>query len=211
MPKIVITSGGTREYIDDVRYITNVSTGSLGAKIADVFAKNNWQVTLIHGVDAKIPKSKVNLIPIVSAKNAQETILDYITKNKVDVIIHLMAVADYAPYFEDGKISSNKNELVIKCYPTQKILPEIKKISSQSLVVSFKLEKNITIEELRKRGINSLQNAKADYVVINDLTNIDTRKHHAEILDKRGNTIVSLNNKSAIANALFDLLQKRNL
>jgi len=42
MKKILITSGGTREYIDDVRVLTNISTGKLGAKIAETFCDANF-------------------------------------------------------------------------------------------------------------------------------------------------------------------------
>ncbi len=47
--RILVTSGGTSEYIDDVRIITNISTGKLGAKIAYAFLRAGHEVIYLHG------------------------------------------------------------------------------------------------------------------------------------------------------------------
>ena len=55
--KVVITSGATREHIDPVRFISNISTGNLGSCIADEAALRGFQVIYIHGISAKLPSS----------------------------------------------------------------------------------------------------------------------------------------------------------
>ena len=54
-PKVVLTAGGTREWIDDVRYISNVATGSLPAAMADVLLRRGAEVHYIHGPGARLP------------------------------------------------------------------------------------------------------------------------------------------------------------
>ncbi|MBE7445859.1 MAG: hypothetical protein HS132_11650 [Planctomycetia bacterium] len=51
----MITSGPTRGYIDDVRYISNTSTGRLGAMIAVELLKSGACVTFIYGIGSSIP------------------------------------------------------------------------------------------------------------------------------------------------------------
>lgn len=207
MPRVVITSGGTREYIDAVRFISNVSTGALGAQIAEVFAENGWQTQLIHGPQALLPHSdSVELLPITSAADAKETLLQSLQGGGVDVVIHLMAVADYAPVPQSGKIGSHEDELVIRCRPTEKILPLIKQASPATTLISFKLERGVSDEELRARGVRSMRAAKADYVVVNELGAIDGGRHPAEVLSREGDIVGTANSKGEIAQLLFDLV-----
>ena len=47
--KVVVTSGPTREPVDDVRFVSNVSSGRLGAAVADAFVDRGHTVVLVHG------------------------------------------------------------------------------------------------------------------------------------------------------------------
>jgi phosphopantothenoylcysteine synthetase/decarboxylase len=53
--KILVTSGGTTEYIDEVRVLTNISTGNLGSIIADTFAKHGFEVTYLSSKSSILP------------------------------------------------------------------------------------------------------------------------------------------------------------
>ncbi|MCR5482245.1 MAG: phosphopantothenate--cysteine ligase [Clostridia bacterium] len=95
---ILITSGGTSEKIDDVRFITNFSTGSLGKRIAETFASSEKvdKVFLLHGRNAKLPESeKIEKIPCGGVQEVIETIRRVVAENKIDAIVHSMAVSDY--------------------------------------------------------------------------------------------------------------------
>lgn len=98
MKNIVITSGGTSEYIDKVRKITNSGTGKLGSIIADTFANNDEieNIFYIHTPKAFIPKTEkailIEVTDTMSVKNAVEKVL---TENKIDIFIHSMAISDY--------------------------------------------------------------------------------------------------------------------
>ncbi|MDP3682394.1 MAG: bifunctional phosphopantothenoylcysteine decarboxylase/phosphopantothenate--cysteine ligase CoaBC, partial [Ignavibacteria bacterium] len=54
--KILITSGGTKENIDGVRYLSNLSTGKTGAAIAEYFTSNFHEITFVHAQNSAIPK-----------------------------------------------------------------------------------------------------------------------------------------------------------
>lgn len=100
--KLLITSGGTSEKIDQVRSITNHSTGKLGALIAENFLAQGDQVTLITTQNAVKPATQPNLT-IQIIKNVQdllETMPSLVRTH--DVLIHSMAVSDYTPIYMTG-------------------------------------------------------------------------------------------------------------
>ena len=96
--KIVITAGGTSERIDDVRTITNSSTGSLGFAIGTAFAAEEKveKIYYLHGKRAVWPENeKVVPIEIGGVLDLQESLTKVLTEDKIDAVIHAMAVSDY--------------------------------------------------------------------------------------------------------------------
>lgn len=204
--KILITSGATREYIDAVRYISNHSTGELGALLCDAFAAAKWDTTLVLCKGAMAPKQVDRCLDVVSAQDAYETIDQCLQAEKFDAAIHLMGVADYAPIRKPGKISSYHDELVIDCQPTKKILPLFKQYAPQTKLVSFKLEEGIDHDELVARGLSSMRANDSDWVVVNQMEGIDDKNHEAFIYDHAGAQVVTCKSKADIAAQLVILL-----
>ncbi|MGI6751399.1 MAG: phosphopantothenoylcysteine decarboxylase [Anaerovoracaceae bacterium] len=95
--KIIVTSGGTSEKIDEVRKITNMASGRLGAAIADEFIRaENAEVTYLHGENAALPtRQPAKMMKIESAEDLLDTLTLLLSQNKYTAIIHAMAVSDY--------------------------------------------------------------------------------------------------------------------
>lgn len=95
--KILVTSGGTSEKIDNVRKITNMASGRLGAAIADEFIRTaDAQVTYIAGESAILPSEpSAKIIKTESAEDLLDTISLLLAKNEYTAVIHAMAVSDY--------------------------------------------------------------------------------------------------------------------
>ncbi|MDF2533880.1 MAG: hypothetical protein K0R18_37 [Bacillales bacterium] len=102
---ILITAGGTKEAIDKVRHITNMSSGSLGREIA-AYATTKESIKEIHFVGPKeaFPKVKFGDMQAVdkyvgyvvdSVEDLSSTLEKILTTKKIDVVIHSMAVSDY--------------------------------------------------------------------------------------------------------------------
>ena len=102
--KIVITAGGTSERIDDVRTITNSSTGNLGYAIGQAFLRKAGagiveKVWYLHGLRAKVPEHEAVVdVPITGVLDLQEKLTKVLTEEKIDACIHAMAVSDYMVY-----------------------------------------------------------------------------------------------------------------
>ena len=189
MPKILITAGGTSEKIDDVRVITNVSTGRLGAFIADEFAgRHKAGVVFLCGQNSVLPKNKnIQIIKITSAADLQKDLARLLKTDNFDAVIHAMAVSDYSPVKYKGKISSDKETLSIVFKKTPKIIKMIKKLSPGSLLVGFKLLSNVTEKELIKNAVKVLKENKCAFVFANDLKNIAGERHIGFLIDNAGN------------------------
>lgn len=146
---IVITAGGTSEYIDKVRKITNSGTGKLGSIIANTVLQRNdiENIFYICSENAILPNDdkRVTIIKTtdtLSVKNAVENVLN---KNKIDYFIHSMAISDYyvdyVTNFENIENELKNTESINQTLnnPTIKI-DNTKKISSNedNLVIVLK-------------------------------------------------------------------------
>ncbi len=98
--KILITAGGTVEKIDDIRAISNNSTGRLGATIADAFLKTDNlpidKIFYVCGQNAVVPLSdKIDIIRIGGVTELVKQVESILSTQKIDAVIHSMAVSDY--------------------------------------------------------------------------------------------------------------------
>lgn len=178
--KILITAGATREKIDDVRFITNLSTGKTAATIADNFISKGHQVFYLHGIDCKLPQSNCQLIDFTSFDDLKKTLYDLLQNNEFDFIIHLAAVSDYTvekiefdnnkiTYSEIVKIDSQLNHLKIHLKQTEKLVDKIKSFSKNKNVrlISFKFSGADEIQKSISEAERLLTSSNSDYVVLN--------------------------------------------
>ncbi|RSJ16979.1 Coenzyme A biosynthesis bifunctional protein CoaBC [Streptococcus intermedius] len=219
--KLLITSGGTSEKIDQVRSITNHSTGKLGALIADSFLEQGDQVTLITTRNAIKPAAHPNLT-IQIIENVQELfeMMKPLVKTH-DVLIHSMAVSDYTPIYMTGfeqittsqdlteflnktnkqsKISSKDNYQVLFLKQTPKIISQVKKWNPNIRLIGFKLLVDVSKEELLTVARASLTKNQAEIIVANDLSDISDNQHHAYLV--KINSVIKVDTKEEIAQQL---------
>lgn len=219
--KLLITSGGTSEKIDQVRSITNHSTGKLGALIAESFLTQGDQVTLVTTQNAVKPAAHPNLtIQIIeNVQDLLETMQSLVKTH--DVLIHSMAVSDYTPIYMagfdqitasqdlteflnktnvQGKISSQDDYQVLFLKQTPKIISQVKKWNPNIRLIGFKLLVDVSKKELLTVARASLIKNKAEIIVANDLYDISNNQHHAYLVKE--NSVIEANTKEEIAQQL---------
>ncbi|MBN1972427.1 MAG: phosphopantothenoylcysteine decarboxylase [Sedimentisphaerales bacterium] len=182
--RILITAGGTREYIDPVRFISNASSGRMGFELARAAVKDGHKVTLITTVDCDL--RLLNQAKIVKVESAAE-MFEAVKKHfeKCDCLIMAAAVADYAPAQKSKvKIKKQKRDLVIKLKPTADILKwagknkKVKRGKGQrQIVVGFALED----KNLRQNAEKKLKEKNLDMIVANSLSAIGSSKSTVHI------------------------------
>jgi phosphopantothenoylcysteine decarboxylase/phosphopantothenate--cysteine ligase len=168
---VLLTSGATREPIDAVRFVSNISTGSTGAALADALAAAGHAVTLLHGEGAVRPRGDVTCGVFGSTEHLAERLRAALAGGTFDVVIQAAAVADYRPEAaQAGKMSSYADELTLRLVPTPKLLPLIKGWSPRPVrVAGFKLTYGAD-EAGRAAAVGRVLAAgEVDIVIHNDL------------------------------------------
>jgi phosphopantothenoylcysteine synthetase/decarboxylase len=139
--KILVTSGATREPLDDVRFLSNVSTGATGAALADALAARGHTVALLRGTGAAAAQRASAAGEFFSTADLLAQLRALVGAGKFDAVVQCAAVADYTPArVTCGKMSSYAPSLTVRLVPTPKILPQIKSFAPRPpVVVGFKL------------------------------------------------------------------------
>ena len=228
MEKIIITAGGTSERIDNVRKITNSSSGKLGMIIANHLLQENNDIIIYYicSKNSLRPTDKrVQVVEIDGTMDLKNTIEGLLTREHIDYFIHSMAVSDYITDYvttierikesvkkhDDideafknieviggSKISSYEDNLVIVLKPTPKIISIIKNLSPSTYLVGFKLLDGVSKEELIEVAKRLRNKNNCNLVVANDLATIRNGEHIGYIIDKN-NEVEEAHGKDDIA------------
>jgi phosphopantothenoylcysteine decarboxylase/phosphopantothenate--cysteine ligase len=163
--RVLVTAGGTREMLDPVRYIGNLSSGKMGYAVAQAFAEAGAEVTLVSASsDLPVPPG-VRIVRVLSAEEMYQEVLQSFPEQ--DVVVKAAAVADYRPAsFNDQKIKKNGENLTIELIPNPDILAEIGKNKKKQLIVGFAAETQDAVEN----GLEKIKRKNADMLVVNDVT-----------------------------------------
>lgn len=173
---ILITSGATREPIDAVRFLSNVSTGRTGALLADDLAQHGHAVTLLRGEAAASAGHVAATEVFSSTDNLQARLRRLLGAGGFDAVIHCAAVSDYRPAeTHDGKLTSYAPELTLRLVPTPKLLPGLKHFAPRPLrVVGFKLTAGADAEERALAVARLFAAGTVDAVIHNDMDDLAT-------------------------------------
>lgn len=203
---VLITSGPTRAPLDAIRFVSNTSTGRLGKEIALEFLRRGARVTFIYGAGSEQPGKGVRAIEVTTIEDLLRE-LEGLRGENFQVVLHVMAVLDHAPEkIVEGKVSSTE-DWTIKLVPSPKVINHIRTWWPGALLVGFKLEVGKTMEELLEIARQSMEQWKAEIVVVNDLKDITWDKHLAYILGPGGKLEAEANTKKEIARRLAELTQ----
>jgi phosphopantothenoylcysteine decarboxylase/phosphopantothenate--cysteine ligase len=158
----LITAGGTREYIDPVRFISNSSSGKMGYAIATTAAQAGHKVILISASYIQ-PPIGIDFVGVDSAKEMFEAVKKFFTK--CDCLVMAAAISDYTPVrASKTKIKKGRSELTLKLKPTKDILSWAGKNKKKSqLIVGFALED----KALRRNAEKKLKEKNLDMIVAN--------------------------------------------
>ena len=172
--KILVTSGATREPIDDVRFLSNVSTGATGAALADALAGRGHRVTLLRGAGAAGARRVRGAVTFGSAADLHGRLRTLLATGGFDAVIQCAAVADYTPARRTrGKLASDRRGLTLRLIPTPKILPRLKSSAPRPpLVIGFKLTAGAN-RAAREVAVGRLfASGAVDAVIHNDLDDL---------------------------------------
>ena len=152
--KVLVTAGATREAIDPVRFITNHSSGKMGAAMAKAAMHRGAEVTIVAAhTDCELPEF-VNVVKVTSAEEMFNAVTEISAEQ--DIIIKAAAVADYTPVFvSDSKIKKSDGDMQIELKRTKDILKHLGENKKQGqLICGFSMETDNMLENSRRKLIS---------------------------------------------------------
>jgi len=207
--KVVITSGGTKEDIDAVRYIGNYSSGKMGLALSKSAQKFGADVTLIASVPVSDFSGKV-----INVKSADEMLSAVREEFKTsDILIMAAAVSDYrVKNKQNGKIKKTGENLILELVEN----PDILKLMSEEkkenqTVIGFCAESSDLIENAKKK----IDTKNCDYIIANDISaknsGFSSDYNEVYIVDrKKGVEKLDRGLKTEIADKIFERIFNEN-
>jgi phosphopantothenoylcysteine synthetase/decarboxylase len=176
--RVVVTCGPSYEPIDEVRRITNFSTGELGTMLAGHLAKAGCEVTCFRGVGATVQGrvTGAKVVPFGTNQHLQSALEELTHREKVGAVFHTAALCDYrvkSVLTSDGaqvaatKIPTRAGDLVLALEPTAKIIQSLRDLFPASRIVGWKYELVGSRADVLAAAIRQLRENRTDACVMN--------------------------------------------
>lgn len=197
--KILLTAGPTREYLDDVRFLSNASSGRMGVAIADAALAAGHQVVLVCGpVDLPLPPG-CEVHRVEGTREMYDVCLEQFPA--CDGVIAAAAVCDYGPRIRhEGKLAKTGQPLSLELIELPDILAELGRRKEHRWSVGFALES----QDPHARALEKLRRKNCDAIVLNRPSAIGAEQNSVELIDKTGTTAARWSGeKSRVAEQLI--------
>ncbi len=176
--RVVVTCGPSYEPIDEVRRITNFSTGELGIMLANHLAKAGCEVVCFRGVGATSQAKVVGarVIPFATNDHLRSELDRVEQREKIDAVFHAAALCDYrvkSVHASSGaevaatKIPSRSGELTLTLDPAAKLIHELRDLFPVSRIVGWKYELVGSRADVLAAAIRQLHESRSDACVMN--------------------------------------------
>ncbi|MBC7967359.1 MAG: phosphopantothenoylcysteine decarboxylase [Fuerstia sp.] len=201
--KILITAGPTREYIDDVRFLSNASSGRMGYSLAAAAIAAGHEVILVTGPVEITPPDGCEVHRIETTDELRQRCLELFPS--CDGVIATAAVCDYRPRTRiTGKITKTGQPMVLELVETSDVLAELGTQKGNRWIVGFALES----QDPRNNAMRKLRMKNCDCIVLNDTSAIGSLTNSVEILSPEAETIaIYKGTKQHVAERLLELIR----
>ncbi len=198
--RVLIVAGATEEEIDEMRVITNKSSGKTGIEMAIAAFERGADVELWLGKRSESPPSWIKTERFSDTASIirmiEESMMDY------HIIAVPAAISDYTPEKQGGKIPSGMPELILRLKPAEKVLKRIRE-RFDGILIGFKAEAVDDVEALIDRAMKRAEEYNLDIIVANRISDVGIEKTKAYII--KGNEVKGFEgSKRELAERIFD-------
>jgi len=196
--KILLTAGPTREYLDDVRYLSNASSGRMGYALAQAGLDAGHEVVLLSGPVDLVPPEGCDFRPVVTTAEMRAAAVELFPV--CDGVIAAAAVCDYTPRVRTtGKMTKTGEPITIELIETDDVLAQLGATSEHRWVIGFALE----AENARENALQKLRAKNCDAVVLNSPSAIGSETNDVQLLGQLDETLAEWSgSKTEIASSL---------
>jgi phosphopantothenoylcysteine decarboxylase / phosphopantothenate---cysteine ligase len=167
--RVLVSAGGTREPLDDVRFIGNRSSGRMGVAVAEEARRRGAEVIVIAANLTVPPPGGIQLVQAPSAADVEREILA--RADDADVVVMAAAVADYRPAeVVSGKRGKDTRTWTVELEPTTDVLRTLGERGGEVVLVGFAAESG---EAAIARARGKLTDKNVNLVVFNDVSRSD--------------------------------------
>ena len=183
--KIVVTTGGTMEPIDPVRFIGNKSSGRQGLAIAYEALREGAEVTVISGITEEYVLGGIKRIDVKTAQEMQNALSAEL--ESADALVMAAAVADARPEIASSEKVNKEDLRALSLVKNPDILAESTKNKRENQVfVGFAAE---TGDGIREKGLKKLHSKGVDFLYVTDVSDgkvFGEKETTGILLSKRG-------------------------
>jgi phosphopantothenoylcysteine decarboxylase/phosphopantothenate--cysteine ligase len=176
--KVIVTCGPSYEPIDEVRRLTNFSTGELGVRLSDQLAKSGFEVFCLKGSGATFPgpASNCHVTDFGINDDLSQRLKRISETHEIGALFHIAALCDYrvkqvrddaGNECHSAKISSRSGGLAIQLEPATKVIRGLRAIFPKCLLVGWKYELEGTPQDAISKGVKQMIENQTDACVIN--------------------------------------------
>ncbi len=206
MARIVITSGPTRQYLDPVRYLTNASSGRMGAALAQAALDLGHEVIVISGPVSICYPSAAQVVDVVTTQEMLDA--TKLAFENADGLVGAAAPCDYMPkQVETHKLSKTGDVLHLALIETPDIVASLGTAKRRDQwVVGFALE----TEDIRFRAIVKMSRKCCDMIVSNSASAMNSEDNSVEVILRDGTILEQITGtKPLVANGILSHIQKQ--
>lgn len=205
MVSILITSGPTRQYLDPVRYLTNASSGRMGAALAAAALGRGHRAVVVAGPSEVVYPTDCDLHRVETTEEMLETCLRLF--RSCDGLIAAAAPCDYRPVtVAPRKIRKSNRPLVLELVETPDVVAALATSRGAQWIVAFALE----TEDRHMLAMQKLERKSCDLIVVNGPAAMRSTQTSVEVLDRAGRIVLAATGeKTRVAENLLELIEKR--
>lgn len=206
--QVLISAGGTQEYLDPVRFIGNPSTGKMGLALAQAALHRGARVRLVHGPVHWSPPLGVQSVPVVSAEQMQQALLTYFPE--ADWTVMAAAVADVRPaHYTPAKLPKQSLPAHLSLEPVPDILAQLGQSKQpHQRLVGFAAQTGDILAPAQQKLVEKKLDAIAANPVDQPNSGFGSEQNQAILLDKNGRQVrIDPCSKLQMAHSLFDFIQ----
>jgi phosphopantothenoylcysteine synthetase/decarboxylase len=205
--RVLLTCGPSYEPIDDVRRITNFSTGQLGVRLANALTHAGHAVTCFKGVGATTHErvESARVVPFSTNDDLLARLAAVERREEIDAFLHAAALSDFKVQ-RDGsgerKLSSRAGSFTLTLVPAAKVIAKLRGLFPRARIVGWKYELDGTREEALAKGARQIAENATDACVVNGAA----YGHGFGVL-RPGEPLVALEEKAALVAWLVQWLE----
>jgi len=206
MARILLTAGPTRAYVDDVRFLTNASSGRMASALAGAALAAGHEVTIVSGpVGIRYP-AQARVVPVVTTAEMLTACLELLPR--CDGVIAAAAPCDFQPVRRAaGKIPRSGTHLTLELEPTTDVVATLaRRARDGQWLVAFALE----VGGDPARAVAKAVAKRCDLIVCNGLPALESSRTRVDVYEPSGTHLGGrAGSKRAVARWLVALFDER--